>query len=182
MNQIYSFVRNDILNNKNNYFYSTFKGNEFLQAWYENRQAVLNKSNKKDNTNKNSINCSTEELLKLFKIELLNNRIDNVIDSFDLLLQRFEVTKRIYAYYDKNYRPIDINDYHRLECYISFGEVLNLIYLKTGNIKYLNTLLKCLDILISLQKDLNTEQDSKLKELIKQEIFHIEKLQKEFGL
>ena len=52
--------------------------------------------------------------------------------------------------YDKNFRPIDKQDFFNKTLYIMFGYLLVLAFEKTNKLQYLNSLLKLNDILCSL--------------------------------
>jgi len=100
----------------------------------------------------NEIN--SESLLE----SLLNCQLNKCDDSLvkiwiDRLVQRFEVTKKLYESYPKNFRKgKGRSDVIRL--YWLFALSLALFYCVTKNIKYLSTLLKVTDLLCSLDIEL----------------------------
>ena len=90
---------------------------------------------------------ATPALLGQWIADLLGGRGDNA--RIDLLLKRFEVTRKIYGTYDETFRPTDKSDYREPGRYALFGVVLVLAYRNTGRLPYLNALLKMNDILCS---------------------------------
>ena len=99
-------------------------------------------------------NINTEELL----LALLNTQLDKgdenlIIFWLDLLIQRFEVSKKIYENYSINFRKTDgKNSIYHLYWLLSLS--LSLVYLSTRGKKYLSTLLKVIDLLCSIDEKL----------------------------
>ena len=96
----------------------------------------------------------TEKLLTSLLVSQLNNENEKLIKEWlDRLVQRFEVTKKIYEIYLVGFRKgRGSKDMVRL--YWIFALLLALYFSETKNIKYLNTLLKVNDLLCSLGDDL----------------------------
>ena len=69
----------------------------------------------------------------------------------DRLVQRFEVTKKIYEIYPKNFSK-GKGQCNIIHLYWMFSLSLILYYDDTSSIKYLNTLLKVIDLLCSLER------------------------------
>ena len=92
----------------------------------------------------------TEKLLSALLLNQLKNRNnDSRKEIINLLVQRFEVTKKLYKTYLKGFHNgTGKKDIIRL--YWIFALLLNLYYLETKNVKYLSTLLKVSDLLCSL--------------------------------
>ena len=93
-------------------------------------------------------------------VSLINNQINRTNESavkfwLDLLVQRFEVTKKIYNNYTADFRKGNgKNDI--VQIYWLFALSLTLFFCETKEIKYINTLLKVSDLLCSLdEKSLN---------------------------
>ena len=93
----------------------------------------------------------------LFASILLDvNNINNKI-WLDRLVQRFEVTKKIYEEYlpgfRKGYGPNNL-----INLYWLFALVLSIYYTKTNQIRYFSTLIKVCDLITSLPfKDLSQD-------------------------
>lgn len=71
----------------------------------------------------------------------------------DRLVQRFEVSKKIYESYLPGFRKGE-GAKTSVRLYWLFSLALNLFYVKSNEIKYLNTLLKICDLLCSLPKNM----------------------------
>ncbi len=82
------------------------------------------------------------------------NQISLIEYWLDRLIQRFEVTKKIYATYKPGFRKgFGRND--DLSFYFLLSLILSLRILRTRNYKYLNTLLKLNDLICSIKDDKN---------------------------
>ena len=105
-----------------------------------------------------SFNISSEIKSEKLLISLVNIQLDQGDGSLikfwlDLLVQRFEVTKKLYESYLINFRKGEgKNDIVRI--YYLFALSLTLFYCSTKSIKYLSTLLKVTDLLCSLEENL----------------------------
>ena len=113
---IYKYSKGKLLENRNTYFYSMYRGKEFILAWLKSRKKILKKTNKinekyqeiknsKDNNLekylKNNREYNTEKLLMLlFNFLLIKENNDLVSQVGEKLLKCFEVTKRIYGEYN----------------------------------------------------------------------------------
>jgi len=97
---------------------------------------------------------NTEKLLSSLIFTQLNIEDEELIKEWlDRLVQRFEVTKKLYETYPAGFRKGQgIKDNIRL--YWLFSLMLALYYVRTTNIKYLSALLKVSDLLCSLSDDI----------------------------
>jgi len=95
----------------------------------------------------------TELLLSSLLYVQINHKKDELVKEWlDHLVQRFEVTKKLYIRYPEGFRKGEgVADNIRL--YWLFSLSLSLYYANTQSIKYLNTLLKVSDLLCSLESD-----------------------------
>ncbi|MBL7074358.1 hypothetical protein ISS37_03855 [candidate division KSB1 bacterium] len=88
-------------------------------------------------------------------ISLFSNILSNLKHSplvkmwMDRLVQRFEVTKKLYERYKPGFRKGEGKS-ERLILYALFAMILSIYYYKNKNLKYLNALLKINDTLISV--------------------------------
>ena len=96
---------------------------------------------------------TTLELLQaLIAVQLTNVQNANTKVWLDRLIQRFEVTKKIYKSYQPGFRKGEgVNTSVRL--YWLFALALSLFYARSHEIKYLSTLLKICDLLCSLPEN-----------------------------
>lgn len=98
---------------------------------------------------------TTEELL----LSLLGSQLSNTQDEslkywVDFLVQRFEVTKKLYEIYHSNNLRKGGGEAESVRLYWLFSLLLTLFYSATNNIKYLSTTLKINDLICSLDDDL----------------------------
>lgn len=93
---------------------------------------------------------NTLNLLRALNASLLNMSIDeNKKIWLDRMVQRFEVTKKIYDFYPPGFRKGEGGN-TSVRLYWLFSLALCLFYIQTKKIKYLSTLLKVCDLLCSL--------------------------------
>ncbi len=92
----------------------------------------------------------TSDLLEtLIEALLINENSIDVKLWLNRLVQRFEVTKKIFVEYEPGFRKgSEAND--DIYLYERFALVLALAYVNFQNLQYLSTLLKSLDLLLSL--------------------------------
>lgn len=173
----YLYASGDLLETKNTYFYTKYYGEPFLLAWRQSREDARVDKIKTGTTPENCNYGTTDQLLSTLFHDLI--RKEKPADTRRLLnkiLQRFEVTKRLHGDYNENWRPVNNMDYHCIERYINFAEILELAYSEFHFLPYLNALLKCLDTLTSLRGRLNEMQRIRLNKLINLEHTHVAKL------
>ena len=174
-NYIYSIGNR--LEKRNTYFYTPFLGQPFISAWRKDRESVVKQL---------KITCLPVEpitvqnddksgfaLLERLYADVISNNFNN---NLELLIQRFEVGKRLYKDYDDDLRPIDRDDYNDLGNYIRFAEVLDAAFTFRDKLIYLNPLLKVIDILVSMKSELLEQQQGRLANLIENELKYVSKL------
>lgn len=89
----------------------------------------------------------------LIALQLSDDQDDSAKVWLDRLVQRYEVTKKIYEIYPAGFRKGEgANTSVRL--YWLFALALSLFYVRSNEIKYLSTLLKLNDLLCSLPEDM----------------------------
>lgn len=98
------------------------------------------------------------------------------------MIQRFEVSKRLYSAYPPGFRKGE-GDSAQIELYVLFAALLWLRHLQTGNLQCLSTLLKATDLLCSLlPAQLPPETAKMLALIIELETESVRKLADEKGL
>lgn len=174
----YIYASGDLLENRNTYFYSTYEGEGFLNAWREQRNhALLVTDRLESSTEKYHITAPVEKLLKVICHDLKTHGVTEVSKhTLDRLVQKFEISKRLYGEYDEYWRPLATEDYRVLERYVLFAEALHLAYSLTDMLTYINAVIKCMDILTAMRKDLTVEQSNRLRYLITYEKSHVQQL------
>ena len=164
---MYKYTQNSLFDNPINYSYSTYEGEHFIKEWEINRLSYSDRI---------SQNITKTTHPKLPNILLVNsNRFSQSEgkDSCDLLLHKYESSKKIYGQYINNI-PTKSSGYKNIENYISSALLIESFYSKTKDLRYLNCLLKLCDLFQSDKKFL--VYSSFIKDLIYKEIKHISDL------
>lgn len=100
---------------------------------------------------------STLDLLKALIASLLLGRHESVTKGWlDRLVQRFEVTKKLYEVYPAGFRKGEGSN-EVVKLYWLFSLALSLYYTNTQQLKYLSTLLKVNDLLCSLPENMHAD-------------------------
>ena len=107
----------------------------------------------KSNSNKKKI-VETQNYLKKLIVNILEKK--NYFDKKKIIsfLKSYEVKKKIYSYYSHNLK-IGYGEKTLFENYILFYFILIISYVKKKDIRYLNTMLKVSDFIISKKNEKN---------------------------
>ena len=122
----------------------------------------------------------TKDIIILLIAYECSNSQDRIAKEWiDFLVQRFEVTKKLYENYHSHKLRKGDGENKNIRLYWLFSLLLTLHYFRTKNIKYLSTLLKVNDLICSLD-DLLLKNISKqgLQFLLSQEMENINTLYK----
>ena len=178
---LYSYGTGNRLEARNTYFYSPFFGRDLFACWKLQRDGAFLKAG-------NSSSCPSEEKPSgQLMARLVSGLSRGIAGSaewllIDKLLQRFEVTKRLHGEYNSNWRPVDPADYHDMENYLRFAELMDLAYQSSDKLQYLNAFLKSLDTLTALVDRLDAQQLNRLKQLTGSERDYVENLALKVGV
>jgi len=145
---IYPYASGQLLEERNSYFYSTYHGDPLLEAWQVRRRESSEASTQAD-PDALPTATETDRLIKEI-VEALGKSSEEAsadLMRLDRLVQRFEVTKRIFDAYTDEWRAVDRTRYYTAASYARFSGLLSRAFEKTGYLTYLNALLKCNDIL-----------------------------------
>ena len=172
---LYDIPKNNLHEKPYNYSFSIFVGKKYIDSYLRSRKKILSDLNKKKlkklNIEKDN-NCKTiQELNKI----LISKKI---IIKFDILLKRFEVTKKIYDEYKGLFLKKSKN-FSRVENYLLFGLILCKYYSVKKKKNYLNALLKLNDLLLSPCFYAESSKFLDLKTLITNEINFINRIYEE---
>ena len=152
----YKYINGNAPNVKINYSYSKYLGLQFLDYWKTSRKENLkefDKANldiliKKVDSRfvLEGFNSSGEIFSKWLKnMDLLNL---DFLKDVNLLIKRFEVTRKIFNEYNDLMRPNNKKNYLYINNYSLFGIVLGLLFSETKKYQYLNAHIKLNDILL----------------------------------
>ncbi len=169
----YSYFNPDTPRKKINYSYSKYGGEAFLESYRRSRKNVIRQYIDVNNIElDNESNIPTESIFNAW-ISILLKSGDLDLGQLNLLLKRFEVTKKIYMEYDHNFRPYDKTGYLNYRLYVLFGLVLTLSYKKYNNLQYLNALLKVNDMTISFGNLLDGSTKLPFQYCLQEEIIYV---------
>lgn len=177
---MYSYINENAIEKKINYSYSNFQGKPFLNEWKNVRQQFQKIVSGGFDFHEELIKVKallsqpTEQMLHEWCNSINNGELDT--NKLNLLVKRFEVTKKIYGEYDQQLRPVDKTNFMKIVPYILFSTVLVLSYETSKKLQYLNTLLKVNDILCSVYGLMEEYQRNFLAWLIGKEIIFVEDL------
>ena len=175
----YIYSKKNLLNSPNKYQYSEYHGEDFFETYKKDRiknLEILKKNfkkikikNKKNFVLKNKKYHNEKELiLKEYLIYLYNsniNKIKNERKIIDILIKRFEVSKKLFVKYDFKNLKKKSNKFDELLLYPLFSLVLQKYYNDSSDQNrfiFLNTILKVNDIITSISSEI----------LISKEIFY----------
>lgn len=170
----YQYNGTDLIDERQDYMYSKFEGKDFIDAYLENRLTCLNSSSFQAVSIEHIESRVVTELEKFLEpdceselenyAELLSTKhfLLNIAKSFlrgdkekaiynlDLLIHRFEVSKKIYPYYEYTVKSGSGSDREYM-LYLLMGLVLAYSYIETEDLQHLSTLLKIVDVIISIK-------------------------------
>lgn len=147
----YSYTDRDLLEHREHYFYSALQGSGFADTYREARDGVL--ATLPDDAVPPALtrdapypDADATEIVTDTLLDALEARVEAA--WLDRLVQRFEVTKRLYASYDGRMRAPQgsctaLAPYARLACLLATDIEAS------GSLKNLSTLLKLNDLLCS---------------------------------
>lgn len=165
--QLYPYGSGDLLHERNTYFYSAYHGEPFLAEWTAARRQVISATalSVHDHREPTAAFGQISGLAKQLQIRQTGGMAPYVRNSLDTLVQRFEVTKRIYEDYADSWRAKDRTRFHDVSNYLAFGEVLAAALKLSDGLTYLNALLKLNDTLSSLSEHLLPMERGRLSAL-----------------
>lgn len=183
---LYPFADGDRLEDRNTYFYTPYGGIAFLDAWRRRRKEALaglpaatpppiGRGERLPEPGP----VETAALLDgLFAaLESKGAETPAVRHWLDELVKKFEVTKRMHVAYDARFQAVDRGRYRDFGLYVRLAEVLEAAYAGTGDLVFLNAMLKCIDTLSSACGRLATDDGARLAWLIERERLHVDALE-----
>ena len=179
----YPYVREDLLENPNTYFYSAYAGLDFLRAWKLARKNLAKQSAKAlpleqaaSQAEEIAFPISGKELIRKLYGNLVQNKANE--DLLKNFVKRFEVSKRIYPTYEKNMAPPKESRFDDLGLYLNASELFLFAYQKSEDLTYLNCLLKINDTIAGIFPRLTSAQQETAGELFHREILLLDAMAK----
>lgn len=183
----YQYITEDNLEIRQTYMYAMYGGKEFLTAYLNSRQTFL----RNVYVNENGIHMYLEKMLKKYENVSRKKTIvsllalayaENVTDAeykkqIDRYIKRFEVHKLLFEEYDaETGKPLQGSEHRFFDNYLMLAVAVEKSYVGTANLKYLSGLLKLNDTLLSLNNEMDQEQQSVLRFLVRKEVCHVKAL------
>lgn len=178
----YPYSQGERLEERNTYFYSAYHGQAFFAAWRASRQQALIglpdarpwPANTPVAALDGQAGYHTQQVLDL----LLNADLSQPVNRrlAEHLLQRFEVSKRLYRSYTPQFKAVIDSGYDDLALYVEFAALCLAMQTQADALPFLNGLLKSIDTLIAVQQRLAPELGSHLAWLIAGEASWVERL------
>ena len=176
INKKYNYTLINLLKYPQKYQYSKFEGKEFFKLFKENRLFTLDflKKRQKKIENKNSSKFDKNKIIFIkgkkiilknfltYLYNLNNNNIHKYKKDVNLLIKRFEVSKRLYLTYNLKKITRTSIKFDELLNYSLFSLVLQKFYPKLNNHEkmiYLNSILKTNDIIVSVSNNLTSYEE-----------------------
>lgn len=170
----YPYSQGNRLEQRNSYFYSEYHGQAFFAAWRDSRQQALAHlppavEPRVVAAARPSLEngCDCQQLLAFLlsadPAEAENRRLA------EHLLQRFEVSKRLYRRYDERFKAVIDSGYEALELYPQFAALCLRLQDQPASLPFLNGLLKSIDTLIAIRERLPADLGAQLAWLIERE-------------
>lgn len=173
----YKYITENNLENRQDYMYSAYHGEIFLDAYRKTRGAFMEgvghtsrkiSFSESGTQNKNETNGRLVALAK--KLES-GRWTDEEQKETDYFVKAFEIRKRLYnTYQAASLRPVEESGYDCVDNYILLSFCAYHSYLQTQSLKYLNAMLKVDDTLLSLVARLSQQEKEKLNWLLQREI------------
>lgn len=184
---MYKYVTEDNLEQPQTYMYTEYEGQDFLHSYQAIRENFMSMQKEGSSEDFRQMISEVDGWLS-DKIKIAMKAVDsgNFMGegkaALEFLLKVFELRKRLYTEYPNGYKPNVNSDYRRYDYYILLGFLLCRIYRMTDNLKYLNTLLKLDDTLLSLRSVLDERQKRCTAALLRSEVDFVGLLADKHGL
>jgi hypothetical protein len=189
MSPKYPYAKGALLDDRNTYFYSTYGGSDFLQAWASDRDNALTITASPPPGDAIEVPDLGRPVLTATLLESLINAMANNTPPnararawLSKLVQKFEVTKRVHEAYDDNFKAVERKNHRDLALYLRLAEVFEQAFSTTNMLPYLNALLKVLDTLCALRVGLSKSDRARLSNLIVRERTHVIALAERSGV
>lgn len=180
---LYPFADGDRLYDRNTYFYTPYGGQSFLAAWKRSRLPVgVTTASVVGLPQVESLNESAGQEMAVWLQAWRDRHPLSAVQSRRFLhrLRHFEVSKRLFAAYGADDKPLDRGDYRSIPRYLDFALVLEAAYAASLDLRFLNALLKISDTLVSMRAVLPSQDV--LDWLLHQEQMHVAALAQRVGV
>lgn len=167
----YVYSKGNQFENPQKYSLTQFEGKDFLFSYFKSRQQITenldsNSFNLKDFVFKKSKNIikndltidSNSFLCKILHNILIDSINDQTISDIQKLLKKFELSKKIFTSYDTTFN-LHSDSFDHMTNYMLFSIILNYLFQKFNNLKFINCCLKINDLIISQLSNIKNLDD-----------------------
>lgn len=160
----YKYITEDNLIHKQDYMYSEFGGDAFLNSYISSRDVFIN--DYQEDICNNRITC--RDLCKTLEL-LQDGDYESARIILDEYVKRFEVSKRLYSKYNEKWKNTDSSSYEEWDIYLALSECCLSAYRLSKCTKYYSCLLKLDDTLLSVTDRMTQVQCERLRAILIQE-------------
>lgn len=181
----YPYASGDPFANRKKYSYAAYRGRPFITAFYDSRVAVRDTlPDAQPAPAAAPADAPVNEYVETRDLlEFVYGGIDpdtgiapDAAPWLARLVGKLEVTKRIHDGYGPGFRAVDRDAHRTFPLYVRLAEIFEAAYCASGELPYLNVLLKCMDNLCALAGELDPASGARLATLIDAERNHVETL------
>lgn len=175
---LYKYVTENNLEDKQNYMYSEYAGEEFLESYFAIRNQYIKSTVpflSRNNLIEYCKSCHGDNVIEE-KLSMICTKLFEDAQNFNIfkkeinqITKTFEVHKRIYEQYDDFFRPVKTSGYSNYKNYLLCGIMLEEAYMISLNYKYLSCLLKMNDSIISIYKEMGNDEKKALHYILERE-------------
>lgn len=165
----YKYVTDNNLFNRQNYMYSEYGGEDFLNTYKHTREQGIEALENCDEKRMDNIHLAYDELCQI-RQWCRDGKLADAKAGMDLYVKTFEVRKRLYAEYDNLWKPMDRAGFENYETYLVFAECLIMMYKQSKCMKYFSCLLKCNDAMLSVCQNFTDRQKGLLADILRSEV------------
>jgi len=172
MNASYQYASGRLIDNTNSYFYTPYQGREFLDAWRNEREHVLETLPVPIPPRPSKIvDRDSRETHHLLELAIQGD--SKLLQAF---VKKFEVSKRIHSEYDTKFSAVDRGDRYNLGNYLRAADLFEMNYSSGSSWIHLNVLFKCLDTICAYVNQLDQIESARLAWHILRERQHVMRL------
>lgn len=168
MNSAYGYTQRNLFDHPETYFYSEYTGKIFFHQWLHDRDKFVVPPDTyspellfspQQESSPESMEIHTHIFFDTVYWQLSSGELNSENQKkIDLVVKRFEITKYVFYNYSQDLRLLSSSSFLDRDLYLKFGIILEFLFTKTGNIPYLNSLLKIIDIISSDYENLTDPQ------------------------
>ncbi|MEE9382929.1 MAG: adenylyl-sulfate kinase [Nannocystaceae bacterium] len=179
----YTYTQRDRLEDRNTYFYSAYHGPALLEDWRRDRTRLGDRTAPMPHGEAFALPepGTGVDLRRLLHTLVVAVHSEGVLDRRALwwllwVVRKFEVSKRLFPEYGADLVAHDRANYGQHDLYVRTAELVECAYVRTGELNFLNCLLKLDDTLVSVGQRLAPSMRKRAARVLLAEQRHIQDL------